>query len=93
MAKPRVIYNCQALYVGPAPESGYNFVDYNGGSPHNDFAYVDDGTGAYRQLNLLHSIDRIQSVSYAINVPHFDINQINKRGLVAREIINYPAKI
>ena len=91
MAQPRVIYNCQALYVGPAPESGYNFVDYNGGSPHNDFSYVDDGTGAYRQLNLLHSIDRIQSVSYAINVPHFDVNQINKRGLVAREIINYPA--
>ena len=24
MAQPRVIYNCQALYVGPAP--GYNFV-------------------------------------------------------------------
>ena len=91
MAQPRVIYNCQALYVGPAPESGYNFVGYEGGSPHNDFAHVDDGTGAYRQLNLLHSIDRIQSVSYSINVPHTDVNQINKRGLVAREIINYPA--
>jgi len=90
MAQPRVIYNCQALYVGPAPESGYNFVDYTGGGTHNDFAYVDDGTGVYRQLNLLHSIDRIQSVSYNINVPHTNVNQINKRGLVAREIVDYP---
>ena len=90
MSRPNVIYNCQALYVGPAPGTGYNFVDYNGGSPHNDFANVDNGTGAYRQLNLLHSIDRIQSVSYNINVPHTDVNQINKRGLVAREIVGYP---
>ena len=90
MSRPNVIYNCQALYVGPAPGTGYNFVDYNGGSPHNDFANVDNGTGAYRQLNLLHSIDRIQSVSYNINVPHTDVNQINKRGLVAREIVDYP---
>ena len=84
MATPTVIYNCQALYVGPAPETGYNFVNYNGGLPSNDH---DD---LIQQLNLLHSIDRIQSVSYAINVPHFDVNQINKRGLVVREIINYP---
>ena len=90
MSRPNVIYNCQALYVGPAPGTGYNFVDYNGGSPHNDFANVDNGTGAYRQLNLLHSIDRVQSISYNINVPHTDINQINKRGLVAREIVDYP---
>ena len=90
MSRPNVIYNCQALYVGPAPGTGYNFVDYNGGSPHNDFANVDNGTEAYRQLNLLHSIDRVQSISYNINVPHTDINQINKRGLVAREIVEYP---
>ena len=90
MSRPNVIYNCQALYVGPAPGTGYNFVDYNGGSPHNDFANVDNGTEAYRQLNLLHSIDRVQSISYNINVPHTNINQINKRGLVAREIVEYP---
>ena len=28
MARPNVIYNCQALYVGPAPETGYNFINY-----------------------------------------------------------------
>jgi len=84
MAQQRVIYNCQALYVGPAPESGYNFVPYTGGNPTNDDSNI------YQKLNLLHSIDRIQSVSYSIDAPHTNINQINKRGMIAREIINYP---
>jgi len=84
MAQQRVIYNCQALYVGPAPETGYNFIPYTGGNPTNDDSNI------YQKLNLLHSIDRIQSVSYAIDAPHTNLNQINKRGLLAREIINYP---
>jgi len=84
MAQQRVIYNCQALYVGPAPETGYNFIPYTGGDPTNDDSNI------YQKLNLLHSIDRIQSVSYAIDAPHTNLNQINKRGLLAREIINYP---
>jgi hypothetical protein len=84
MAKPTVIYNCQALYVGPAPETGYNFVNYNGGSPSNDHGDL------IQQLNLLHSIDRVQSIAYSIEVPHTDVSQINKRGLVDRPIINHP---
>ena len=84
MAQQRVIYNCQALYVGPAPETGYNFIPYTGGDPTNDDSNI------YQKLNLLHSIDRIQSVSYSIDAPHTNLNQINKRGLLAREIINYP---
>ena len=91
MSRPNVIYNCQALYVGPAPEAGYNFINYAGGVPvNNDGSTINPPTGIYQNLNLLHSIDRIQSVSYAINVPHTNVNRINKRGLVAREIINYP---
>ena len=85
MSRPNVIYNCQALYVGPAPETGYNFIHYTGGIPTNDYSDL------YRQLNLLHSIDRIQSVSYDISTPHTDISQINKRGLVDRPIINSPS--
>ena len=84
MARPNVIYNCQALYVGPAPETGCNFIHYTGGKPTNNHSDL------YKSINLLHSIDRIQSVSYAINVPHTDITQINKRGIVDRPIINYP---
>ena len=84
MAQPRVIYNCQALYVGPAPETEYNFFNYQGGAPTNDH------NDLYTKVNRLHSVDRIQSVSYNINVPHTDINQLNKRGLVGRPIINHP---
>ena len=84
MAKPRVIYNCQALYVGAAPETEYNFYNYEGGAPTNDHANL------YTKINRLHSIDRVQSISYDIEVPHTDINQINKRGLVDRPIINHP---
>ena len=84
MARPNVIYNCQALYVGPAPETGYNFVPYTGGKPTNDYS------NPYQTLNLLHSVGRIQSVSYNISVPHMDISQLNQRGLIAREIVDYP---
>ena len=90
MARPNVIYNCQALYVGPAPETGYNFINYAGGLPvNNDGSTINPPTGIYQNLNLLHSIDRVQSVIYTINVPHTNVNRLNKRGLVAREIINY----
>ena len=84
MARPNVIYNCQALYVGPAPETEYNFFPYNGGRATNDHSDI------YKQINRLHSIDRVQSISYDIEVPHTDINQLNKRGLVDRPIINHP---
>ena len=85
MAKANVLYNCQALYVGPAPETEYHFYNYEGGSPTNDHANL------YKKINRLHSIDRIQSVSYSVNVPHTDINQLNKRGIVDRPIINPPS--
>ena len=84
MPKPNVIYNCQGLFVGPAPETGYNFKAYTGGSPTNDHSNL------YQQLNLLHPIDRVQSISYSINVPHTNVTQINKRGMVDRPIVNYP---
>lgn len=84
MARPNVIYNCQALFVGPAPETGYNFFDYNGGSPTNSH------TPLVNKINRLQPIDRVQSVSYSIDVPHTDILQLNQRRIVDRPIINHP---
>ena len=72
------------MYVGPAPETGYNFIHYTGGKPTNDYS------NPYQTLNLLNSIDRVQSVGYSIDVPPTNISQLNKRGLVAREIVNHP---
>ena len=84
MSKPTVIYNCQALFLGPAPESGKNFFNYYEISP------VNDDSNLVQKINRLNPIDRVQSVSYSINVPYTDITQINQRGLVDRPIINYP---
>ena len=38
MARPTVIYNCQALFVGPAPETDYNFYNYDSPTPTNDYS-------------------------------------------------------
>jgi hypothetical protein len=84
MARPTVIYNSQALFVGPAPESGYNFFNYNGGPA------VNDDSSLVQKINRLNPIDRLQSVSYSINVPHTDVTQLNQRRVVDRPIINYP---
>tara|TARA_R110002020_G_scaffold50180_1_gene142038 strand:+ start:1047 stop:2465 length:1419 start_codon:yes stop_codon:yes gene_type:complete len=84
MAKPTVIYNCQALFLGPAPESGYNFFNYEGGAP------VNDDSSLVTKINRLKSIDRVQSVSYSINVPRTDLAELNQRGLQDRPIISHP---
>lgn len=84
MATATVIYNCQALFTGPAPETGYNFYNYDSPLETNDC------TDLITKINRLCPIDRVQSVSYSINVPHTDIVQINQRGIVDRPIINYP---
>lgn len=84
MARPTVIYNCQALFMGPAPESGYNFYNYATANA------INDDSDLISKINRLSPIDRVQSVSYSINVPHTDILQINQRGIVDRPIIDYP---
>tara|TARA_R100001463_G_scaffold7213_3_gene22827 strand:- start:155 stop:1588 length:1434 start_codon:yes stop_codon:yes gene_type:complete len=84
MARPNVIYNCQALFVGPAPESGYNYFDYNGGTATNDHSNL------VQKINRLNPIDRVQSVTYQINIPHENVLQINQRGIVDQPIINHP---
>tara|TARA_R100001082_G_scaffold42903_2_gene22796 strand:- start:1085 stop:2509 length:1425 start_codon:yes stop_codon:yes gene_type:complete len=85
MARPTVIYNCQALFVGPTPETGDNFLSYRPGSPPTN-----DYSSLVRKLNRLKPIDRVQSVSYSINVPHTDVLKLNQRGTVDRPIINHP---
>ena len=84
MAQPRVIYNCQALFVGPAPETDYNFYNYYSPNPTNSYSDL------VQKINRLNPIDRIQSISYSINIPRTDVLQLNQRGIVDRPIIGYP---
>ena len=77
----RIIYNVEGLFVGP---SGHNFLSYIGGSPHSDYS------DPLKTHNLIQQVDRVQSLSYDITVPHTQINQLNTRSVIDRPIINSP---
>tara|TARA_B100000214_G_scaffold200424_1_gene145164 strand:+ start:7573 stop:9024 length:1452 start_codon:yes stop_codon:yes gene_type:complete len=77
----RVIYNVEGLFVGP---SGHNFLSYEGGQPHNDYS------NPLVTHNLIKQLDRIQSFSYDISIPHTQVNQMNTRSVLDRPIINPP---
>ena len=77
----RIIYNAEGLFVGP---SGYNFLDYVGGEPHDSYA------NPLTTHNLIKQIDRVQALSYDISVPHTQVTQFNTRSVVSRPIINAP---
>jgi hypothetical protein len=77
----RVIYNVKGLFTGP---SGHNFLSYIGERPHDDYS------NPLLTHNLIKQIDRVQSFSYDINIPHTQINQLNTRSVLGRPIINPP---
>ena len=77
----RVLYNVEGLFVGP---SGHNFLSYFGGAPHDDYS------NPLTTHNLIKQIDRVQSLSYDISIPHTQINQLNTRSVLGRPIINPP---
>ena len=77
----RVIYNVEALFVGP---SGHNFLSYIGGSPNSDYS------NPLQTHNLIKQLDRVQNLSYDISIPHTQINQLNTRSVLSRPIINPP---
>ncbi len=83
MSRIRTIYNVESLYVGPAPSTGFHFVDYHGA--FND-SYDDTSTN----INLVKSIYRVQNVSYGFNVTYTDILNLGSENTVHRSIINPP---
>ena len=77
----RIIYNAEGLFVGP---SGHNFLSYVGEAPHNDYS------NPLVTHNLVKPIDRVQTLSYDISIPHTQISQMNTRSVIGRPIINPP---
>src|SRR3990167_4929316 len=82
MSRNRVLYNIHGAYFGPAPATGYHFIDRNG--------LLNDNWADVANINLVHPIHRTQSVSYDFNVTRSDIQALGKRGYVNRPIINSP---
>jgi hypothetical protein len=83
MPRNRVIYQCEALYVGPTPATGGHWstvaVDaYSGQSPTN--------TG----INQVRQLYRIQSANYDFGISRRDVNQYGELAAIDRIILEQP---
>ena len=78
MAKNRVIYQTEALFVGPSPATGAQTLFASGaGGP---------ATGSLR-VKQLH---RVQSANYSFNVTKRDINQFGELAAIDRISLEAP---
>jgi hypothetical protein len=84
MPKNRVSYNCQAIYVGPSPSTGYHFID-GGGNLNNNYEYSIDN------FNLIKRLTRITDFNYSITLPRESIRQLGKSSLASFPVINSPS--
>lgn len=78
MARNRIIYQCEGLYVGPAPSTGYHFISQYG-------TLGDSG-----DFNLSMPLSRIQSFNYTFTPRRTEVKELGWRSLVDNPIINTP---
>lgn len=79
MSRNRVIYQSEALYAGPAPATGFQFIDGDGvkiSSPTGNLA--------------VNQLQRVQDVSYSFNINRQDINQFAELAAIDRVILDSP---
>lgn len=72
MSKLRNLYQVSALYAGPAPDSGFCFID-NSGNLNNNYNI------GLNNNNLLFAIDRVQEASFGFAQQYQPILEIGKR--------------
>lgn len=78
MPRNRVIYNTEAIFIGPAPSTGYHFI--------NDVGQLSN-TGS---ANLIKNIGRVQSASYGISTNYTNVVQLGKKGTVTQQQLTTP---
>lgn len=81
MPRIRVVYNESALFVGPAPSTGYHFITRDG-ILTNNFANGD--------LNLVSYLPRVQEVNYSVNLNRNVNSQLGKFGSISDSISEAP---
>lgn len=81
MSKSQVIYNQVGLFVGPAPSSGYHFLDTYG-NQRNVSGILGEN------YNLVFPLNRVNGISYSIEPPIENISQLGSFGAVARPILD-----
>ncbi len=80
MSTTRIFYPALALQVGPSPATGFQFVTgFNG-------VY----TGANSGVNLIQSLERLQSITNGLSQDRTVINQLGQLSFVSREITTPP---
>lgn len=85
MARNRLIFQSESIFVGPAPSTGAHTTSgltYPG-------LYGNPG-GQYSGTNLNNQLTRIQSAGYNFQIPRTDINQFGELGAIDRVIIQQP---
>jgi len=84
MSKNRIAYNCQALFVGPSPSSGFHFYGEDG-QLNNNYEY------SSVNHNLVKKINRVTSLNYSINLPREEYKQIGRSSIASNPIIQSPS--
>ena len=82
MSRNRVIYQSEALYAGPSPATGFQFI--SGSSVKTDDSQNVGVTGIVNQLQ------RVQNINYSFNINRQDINQFGELAAIDRVILDSP---
>lgn len=76
-------YQSQSLYVGPAPSTGFYFVNSLG-------VFNNDYTTTGNNFNLVKSLNRIQNCSYGFDIQYTDITHLGRQSTLHKAILNPP---
>ena len=88
MSRKRVTYQTQALYVGPAPSTGYHFMTIDG-SPSNSI--TDHATGHEDVHNLIQQVNRVHSASWSFTSDRLNIATLGRQPLVDQTQLEPPS--
>jgi hypothetical protein len=83
MPRNRIIYQSEALYVGPSPATGYHYGTYTPGIGGNSNV-PNSSTSLTQQLQ------RIQTANYSFTVDRTDVNQFGQLAAIDRVILTNP---
>ena len=85
MSRQRVLYSSDAVFIGPAPSTGYHETTGQADpSLYGDFPAQSSGASLINQLT------RIQSCNFNTQIPRVDVNQFGELGAIDRVILQQP---
>lgn len=83
MPRNRIIYQSEALYVGPTPPTGNHWTGVDSALPLETWATSGD-------RNLVSQLQRIQTANYSFNIDRTDVNQFGQLAAIDRVVLTSP---